>query len=261
MPTENPKISAYVPQIIYDRFKQFQEERSLSMSQAAIELFAEYFGIDLSAPQRSTGSLLSRLNTLETDLAGLKEAYVLLAQRVDSIQSISELLNPTFVHSKPESRLLSELTNKDVLEPSESFIKSESLDGLPDELQEKDSSKTIIDSEPTGGLLEKPLQLPLIEEGENCVSKLLSELRGGSLTATLLSIRLGVHQNSFSRHKNQSSPEDFLSWIQDKDPDRVKWEIIGEGRTQAYIPTEDTSLEALKALKNWIRANTLGPGK
>ncbi len=48
MTTDNPKISAYVPQVIYDCFKQFQLERQLSMSQTAIEIFAEYFSISLS---------------------------------------------------------------------------------------------------------------------------------------------------------------------------------------------------------------------
>lgn len=46
MSTDNPKISAYVPQALYDRFKQFQDEQSLSMSQAVIVLFAEYFGLE-----------------------------------------------------------------------------------------------------------------------------------------------------------------------------------------------------------------------
>lgn len=45
MPTDNPKISLYVPQQVYDRFKKFQEEQGLSMSQAGIVILAEYFGL------------------------------------------------------------------------------------------------------------------------------------------------------------------------------------------------------------------------
>lgn len=44
MPTENPKISAYVPQHIYDRFKVYQEEQGLSMSQAVTSILVGYFG-------------------------------------------------------------------------------------------------------------------------------------------------------------------------------------------------------------------------
>jgi hypothetical protein len=43
MPTENPKISAYVPKVVHDAFREYQQKRGLSMSQAAIEIFVEYF--------------------------------------------------------------------------------------------------------------------------------------------------------------------------------------------------------------------------
>lgn len=43
MPTDNPKISAYVPQHIYDRFKVYQEEQGLSMSQAVTSILTDYF--------------------------------------------------------------------------------------------------------------------------------------------------------------------------------------------------------------------------
>lgn len=45
MPTNNPKISLYVPQQIYDRFKKFQQEQNLSMSQTGIVILSQYFGM------------------------------------------------------------------------------------------------------------------------------------------------------------------------------------------------------------------------
>jgi hypothetical protein len=92
MPTENPKISAYVPKVVYDRFKEFQEDRQLSMSQAAIELFADYFGIDLSiSALKTTGGLQSRLEGLANEVEELKSFITNLAIQVDQIQSTSSL--------------------------------------------------------------------------------------------------------------------------------------------------------------------------
>ena len=43
MPTENPKVSAYVPQSIYDRLLEFKAERGLSVSQSVIAILEEFF--------------------------------------------------------------------------------------------------------------------------------------------------------------------------------------------------------------------------
>ncbi len=58
MPTDNPKISLYVPQAIYDRFKKFQEERDLSMSQAGIVILAEYFGLEQTIEKTTKGTTI-----------------------------------------------------------------------------------------------------------------------------------------------------------------------------------------------------------
>lgn len=43
MPTENPKVSAYVPQTIYNHLLEFKAARSLSISQSVIAILEEYF--------------------------------------------------------------------------------------------------------------------------------------------------------------------------------------------------------------------------
>lgn len=144
MPTENPKISAYVPQVVYDRFKQFQEERGLSMSQAAIELLAEYFGINLAdnSTKEYTGGLPSRLTELEQIVANLKQSYVYLSDRVDSIQSTSSLpkikLDNEFTDSQskplsslPDSSVFSTPINLAYLSESGSYSDSVNLASLP----------------------------------------------------------------------------------------------------------------------------------
>jgi hypothetical protein len=74
MSTDNPKVSGYIPQHIYDRFKTFCEERGISMSQAVAVIFAEYFGLDLLVKQNSStsGLLVERVGLLEQELADLR---------------------------------------------------------------------------------------------------------------------------------------------------------------------------------------------
>jgi hypothetical protein len=75
MSTKNPKVSAYIPQHIYDSFKSFYEQRGISMSQAVAVIFAEYFALDSLVDQKSStsGLLLERVGLLEQELATLKE--------------------------------------------------------------------------------------------------------------------------------------------------------------------------------------------
>lgn len=46
MPTDNPKVSGYVPQAVYDRLMEFKETRGYqSVSQAVTAALEEFFGI------------------------------------------------------------------------------------------------------------------------------------------------------------------------------------------------------------------------
>ena len=45
MPTENPKVSGYIPQSVYDQLIKFKAERGLSVSQAVTTILEEYFGL------------------------------------------------------------------------------------------------------------------------------------------------------------------------------------------------------------------------
>ncbi len=78
MPTENPKISLYVPQHIYDRFIEYKDQSGLSMSQAGTVLLAEYFGLeetvkDIREGVTIGGVTLDRVEKIENDIKQLKE--------------------------------------------------------------------------------------------------------------------------------------------------------------------------------------------
>ena len=73
MPTDNPKVSGYVPQAIYDRLIQFKDEQGVSISQAITIVLAEYFGIEteIDAPVPVGGVTLARLEALEKQVSQL----------------------------------------------------------------------------------------------------------------------------------------------------------------------------------------------
>lgn len=98
MPTDNPKISAYVPQIVFDKVEEFRRKRNLSMSQAAIIIFAEYFGIEQAVKEFTEGTVVGgvTLNRIE-EIESSVEQLTLLLHESNSL------------HSEPSSNLLSEL--------------------------------------------------------------------------------------------------------------------------------------------------------
>lgn len=90
MPTDNPKISLYVPQQIFDRFKSFQEERKLSMSQAGIVIIAEYFGIEESIKEITEGTTIGGVTLAEFE--NLKQRLEKLEEQVERSKTTSNLL-------------------------------------------------------------------------------------------------------------------------------------------------------------------------
>ena len=94
MSTNNPKVSAYIPQHIYDPFKLFCEQRGISMSQAVAVIFAEYFGLDSSVDQKSStsGLLVERVGLLEQELADLRELVQKHLQSGGAVQQKEHLV-------------------------------------------------------------------------------------------------------------------------------------------------------------------------
>jgi hypothetical protein len=242
MPTENPKISAYVPQVVYDRFIQFKEEHNLSMSQAAIEIFAAYFGINLNPTisSESTGELQSRVKILEKALAELQESHFALSKKVDLMQSTSELLITEPVEIPVDKDIDGELNGSSQNKPLQQNIVEQLI-------------YTDVNNKPESSLnSEPPKQLQLIDS-----SDLLSKLKNNPLQGKLLVSRLNkVNTSTLSNKKGELSLEEFYDWLQSKDIDGIKWVTIGEGRKARFIPADDNSSEKLQALSEWIESNT-----
>ena len=217
MPTENPKISAYVPQVVYDKFLEFKSDKNISMSQAATLVFAEFFGVDLSnssEPQSFTSGLPDRVKFLE-------EQFELLIQRVDLVQSTSKPLESSDIPKVSATQEDKRLDSKSGYRQTE----------ITDILVSDNNSSDDIDS-------------------------LLSRLNSRPLKGKMLSLRLGMNPSVLSTKKGKlkDSPTEFEDWLQSKDVDSVRWCLIAEnGKFKGYAPVDDTSEDKLVLLSQWLK--------
>lgn len=113
MPTKNPKISAYVPQHLYDLIVKFKAERNLTMSQAAITIFAEYFGVDKQKKEIEAAvieelrleiiNLKQRVLDLEQFRATFKETKGTVTDKSSDLVRVEEQENFEVKQSKQKS--------------------------------------------------------------------------------------------------------------------------------------------------------------
>lgn len=219
MPTDNPKVSAYVPQALKDRLTEFRHEQgNISESQAVIIILSEYFGIPTnvnSAPEGVTVGCVTpaRLEQLESQVA-------ILTSTIEEIKS-SLLSRPTVDQV--------EQTNQ------EEEIETES--SLDSELQKETTGEEyqVEDSLPDTLLSEPPIKY--------------------ELTNHQMAKRMKLTTRSFNNKRSSLSPEQVIQWIQEKDPDHIKWRIIRGSKTLTYVPSGELSSEQDSRLQVWIRKN------
>jgi hypothetical protein len=287
MPTQNPKISAYVPPVVYDRFKQFWEEREISMSQAVAQVFAEYFDIDLSTSTvRSTSGLLDKVDELSKKIEEMSISFAALSEKVDQISSRSsspkrgtkksgfsdEISLSLDLESEPQGELKNELDAQS------------SVDFLPepvlplyeqvDQLKSKNDSKSGANSGNT--LYEASLgseelvpdvesqrqeNLSFVLESENKSSLQLGvgdepqvefiENSPVKLDKDTLAIRL-KHSSGYLTNQKSKLKENFIDWIAEHDPDKIRWVFKKEGKKSYYLLPDDLSQEVKAKVIKWF---------
>lgn len=261
MPTENPKISAYVPQVIYDRFKEFKEERNLSFSQAATEVFAQYFGINLAdnSTNEYTGGLPSRISELEQIVADLKQSYIYLSDKVDCIQSTSELSTNSLLIGSSNGKLLNEpladTKSNLLIEPESELPITRFLIEQQSKLSDDGEVPSDDKSEPLELL---PYQAEIIDSQNQEVSSLLSNPLGSldiKINYSTLASRLGLAEGSVKIKKSKSSSEQFTEWSTKRDQDKIGWQSIKEGKRLYFCPATDLSDEQKANFQNWLTKN------
>jgi len=224
MPTENPKVSAYVPQAIKDRLTQFRKEtNNISESQAVIRILAEYFEMTEVLSQSSNGIggvTLAALQAIELKLASFMELVESrLVALENTTQNNSEL--PVVQERPPEN--------------------SQSIDSLPSELPVEILSETKSYEQNIGEVPVNLLGEPLEE---------ITPIPGLKLSL----LRFGRPKNAIAGIKRSRSIEDFTEWTRQQDPDHIAWKYV-ENPTKGYVPAEELSSELRGKLLEWIKKN------
>jgi hypothetical protein len=221
MPTNNPKVSAYVPQPIFDRFKDFYEERQLSMSQAVAVILSDYFQLEGQVNHDSdlpSGLLTDRLAALEEKVVSLNSYQSEMIGEV-----LSEFRNLTSRVSDLEQNLDSNNRISNQL-------------SLLENSYHNDHDDTTKYSEPiselSSNLLSEPvdISLPKVFSGK------------------ALALRLNVSQSVLSTHKAKVRRDDFHLWLKEKDSDDIQWLT---NHSKGYFFAEDTPSELLDNLLDW----------
>ena len=225
MPTTNPKISLYVPQQIYDHFKEFQVEQKLSMSQAGIVILAEYFGLKETIKEITEGTTVGGVTLAE--FQELKNRLFELEKKVNFKYTTSSSLDKLEVEQK-----------KSTSKPSK--IESQSLDKTLDKNLETQSTKL------------KGEQLELLSDREiELISKeLLAKRLGLKNSGSLSNKRREIYKNN-----NPDSDSEFYIWSQKKDFDGIGWKPVKQNNRIEYIPVGELSNELLSKLQKWIAKN------
>lgn len=224
MPTNNPKISAYVPPSVFDRFKQFQEERDLSMSQAAIVILSEYFGIEQTIKGTTEGTTvggitLARIEAIELQLKDL-------LNRANQKETTNKLL---FSEDKVNQK---EITDKPLVLDTEIRVDNEVGASVDENIQEFDNS-----SLPLGLFSKLPEKIEI--QGKLLVKRL------SGVSASQLSSTKGEYKGDL---------EGFSKWLQEKDIDNIAWMPLGDRK--GYTPVSELSSELKSRLLKWIADNS-----
>jgi len=222
MPTDNPRVAAYVPVAVYDRLKEFKDSRKLkSDSQAIVTILSEFLEVSQVVAYQSSSELGQRVESLEEKLIHVKNELLSELQsellRLVSSISLDERLasleaSLTTVHQVQagvKDELLSELQGE-LFKENQATIEATYFEGPESETSELDSSSG-------------------------------SELNRGSqiepLSAVALSRRLRLpHPDRVAqaKHRFKGKPEKLTRWLQDHDPECVAWEYRED--TKLYHP-------------------------
>jgi hypothetical protein len=266
MATENPKVSGYVPQEIFDCLLEFKEKRSLkSVSLALTVVLSEYFQVEQKVDRQSSllsgndfvsreqfESLENKLSELNSNL--LSELDRLVGQRFSSLRN--ELLSSPQKSIEVQTvNVESELFGEPLNEPEIGRLPSE-LKSSPPQLELEIADSVAVEEKDLDAGVEnfdsehsvKSLDFVLVETSISYLS----------LSGQCLSKRLNVAASALSGKKKELSEQEFYDWLQSKDPDKISWQPAGgdlKKRVSSWIPTKDTPSELLGRLKEWVDTN------
>ncbi|HEY9296033.1 MAG TPA: hypothetical protein VIQ31_06605 [Phormidium sp.] len=249
MGTNNPKVSAYVPEAIKNRLTQFTKEQNLSESQAVTRILAQYFGMTEvlgQSSQETPGVTLGRMEALEEGFASFAESVDRRLQELgESVKKLSELR--VDLDRQEEAVINSQQTINQV---SELLARSE-----PIQLELHQVKQLDIDAPPD----EAPVKVEQAGEKDNPALTLLSELPSElqqeeikPIPGTKLSkLRFGRSRDTLAGVKRKMPPQEFTEWTRNEDPDKIAWEHTPKG----YVPIGELTDEQKSSLLRWYKEN------
>lgn len=250
MGTDNPKVSAYVPQALKNRLKEFRKERdNISESQAVTIILTEYFQIpEVLGRSPESGVTLARMEALEQEFSSFTKS---VEQRLQELaESIKKLSEPQVDQSRPKEEVIdSQQTINQTSEPPigsepiqlelqqvKQAIDSSSLSELPvkvEQTEKEDASALDLESEPASEPQEEIKPIPATR---------LSELRFGRSKDTIAGV------------KRKMTLERFTEWTREQDPDNITWKYV-ESPSKGYVPADELPSELKRKLLMWIKEN------
>ena len=245
MATDNPKISGYVPQEIFDCLLEFKEKRSLkSVSLALTVLLSEYFQVDQKVDRQSSllsgsdfvsreqfESLENKFSELSSSLLG--ELDKLVEQKISSLRG-------ELILSSPKSIEVQTVNVESEPQEDNSHLQLDLIDSV------LDSRDLKVDTQ---------FSQPSLERSNFILSEPSESLSGQRLAK-----RLSITTSTLSSRKMELLEQDFYNWLQEKDPDKISWRSSGSDlkkRVSGWIPAKDTPSELLSRLKEWVDSNPL----
>jgi hypothetical protein len=238
--TKNPKVSAYIPQHIFDRFQFFCQEKELSMSQATAVVFAGYFEIEPEVNHLG-GLLADRIRDLELKLSELSSLSSIVELRKELIGELkSELTSILLKEAQSSTDALQEVLfnrlKSELKSSSQREVEKELPNGLTSEpqlksfdgkgskqlglaVEEKLLDKTTDD---------KPLKPRPKKSTNSKKSKDLDSANGKDiLTTAQLAERFECTSSLPSKQKGRykNELEKFTDWSKGRDPEGFGWKF------------------------------------
>jgi hypothetical protein len=213
LPSEHPKVTAYVPQPILDALDGWKSENNIeSRSAAIVAILVDYLGVLYPVQPEGTAPTVPSgvLSTVLAELAKLSERVATLEQQM-AVSAVHQEVPRTASIPEPSSTAPIEAPGIVLEEDATtvSAVQSKALSSAP--LEEGTTTSEVLgkaaSTVPTSAALQPP----------------------APLTQMALAKRLGCSDKAIEKHRKQGSKENFAEWSRDRDPDGVSWTWEGRG--------------------------------
>ena len=171
--------------------------------------------------------LQNKIMDLELELQNLKNNAVLLS--IDVLRDLDKIVSHWSI---TREELIISLLNKKLTNGENKVIQHTQLDLL------NDISQNISPLNPDSAV------------------EFLKQLKDNPFKRNQLADRLNTDVSTIGNKKTKLSTQGFYDWLSFQDPDDIRWVDIGFKRSKGYVPADNTSIEKLQALKDWIQNHT-----